>query len=57
MDKLETTSHEFRRARTRSLVQLGAMVAKAGLLETFEIPLGLDLQQRCRSENARSEPF
>lgn len=45
MDKLDLTSHAFRRARTRSLVQLGGLVAKSGLLETFEISLGLDLQR------------
>jgi hypothetical protein len=45
MDKFEVTSHGFRRARTRSLIQLGALVEKAGLLETFEITLGEDLQK------------
>ena len=45
MNKLELTSHGFRRARTRSLVQLGGLISKAGLLETFGIQLGLDLQK------------
>jgi hypothetical protein len=45
MDKLKVTSHEMRRARTRSLVQLGGLVSKSGLLETFEISLGQDLQR------------
>lgn len=45
MDKLATTSRDFRKARTRQLIQLGALIEKAGLLETFEITLGADLQQ------------
>jgi len=45
MDKLAISSHEARRARTRSLLQLGGLVVKSGLLETFEISLGLDLQR------------
>lgn len=45
MDKLATTSHEFRKARTRQLIQLGALIEKAGLLETFSITLGVDLQR------------
>lgn len=45
MNKLEISSHGFRRARTRSLVQLGALMEKTGLLETFGITLGLDLQK------------
>ena len=45
MHKLEITSHQLRRARTRSLIQLGALIEKAGLLETFGITLGEDLQK------------
>lgn len=45
MDALEITSRGFRRARVRSLIQLGALIDKAGLLETFEITLGADLQR------------
>jgi hypothetical protein len=45
MNKLELTSHQMRRARTRSLVALGGLVAKSGLLETFGITLGEDLQK------------
>lgn len=45
MDKLGTSSREARRARSHSLIQIGALVDKAGLLETFEIRLGLDLQR------------
>jgi hypothetical protein len=45
MDKLNVTSYEFRRVRTRSLISLGGLIVKSGLLETFEISLGLDLQR------------
>ena len=45
MHKLEITSHEIRRARTRSLIQLGALIEKAELLETFGVILGTDLQK------------
>lgn len=45
MDKLGTSSQEVRRARTRSLIALGGLIVKAGLLETFKIKLGTDLQR------------
>lgn len=45
MDKQEFTSQGLRRARTRSLIQLGALIETAGLLETFGITLGADLQK------------
>jgi hypothetical protein len=45
MNTLELTSHGFRRARTRSLVQLGGLIAKSGLLETFQLNLGDDFQR------------
>ncbi len=45
MDKLEITSHQMRRARTRSLIQLGTLIEAAGLAETFGIVLGSDLQK------------
>jgi hypothetical protein len=45
MHHLGTTSSSLRKARTRTLIQLGGLVEKAGLLETFEISLGLDLQK------------
>lgn len=45
MDKQGISSHETRRARTRSLVQLGALISKSGLLETFGVTLGEDLQK------------
>ena len=45
MSTLEIDSHGARRARTRGLVQLGSLVNKSGLLETFGIILGEDLQK------------
>ena len=45
MNKLAITSHEIRRARTRSLIQLGTLITQAELLETFGIILGTDLQK------------
>ena len=45
MDNLATTSRDFRKARTRQLIQLGALIEKAGLLETFGITSGVDLQR------------
>lgn len=44
MDRLEINSHDFKRARVRQYIQLGGLIAKAGLLETFEISIGADLQ-------------
>lgn len=44
MNKLETAHHGFRRARTRSLIQLGGLVEKSGLLETFQLSSGDDFQ-------------
>ncbi len=35
----------LRKARSRTLVQLGALIDKAGLLREFEIELGTDLQK------------
>jgi hypothetical protein len=45
MIMLEIDSRELRRARTRSLISLGGLVKKSGLLETFDIELGRDLQK------------
>ena len=45
MGKLETTSVALRKARNHQLIQLGALIEKAGLLETFEITPGSDLQK------------
>ena len=38
-------STPFRKARTRTLIQLGGLIEKAGLLEEFGIMLGADLQK------------
>lgn len=45
MDQLENTSVGLKKARNRQLIQLGALIEKAGLLETFEITPGADLQK------------
>lgn len=45
MNNLEITSHGLRRARTRSLIQLGGLIEKAGLLETFQLTLGDNFQR------------
>ena len=44
MNLSPTASREQRRKRTRSLIQLGGLVEKSGLLETFELSLGADFQ-------------
>ncbi|MBX9805238.1 MAG: conjugal transfer protein TraD [Alphaproteobacteria bacterium] len=36
---------QFRKARTRTLIQLGGLVDKSGLLEPLNITLGDDLQK------------
>jgi hypothetical protein len=45
MDQLEKSTHAFRKARTRSLISLGGLVYKSGLVDTFGITLGEDLQR------------
>jgi len=35
----------LRRARTRTLIQLGGLIEKAGLLDEFTLELGSDLQR------------
>ena len=40
-----TSSVLQRRARTRSLIQLGGLLEHAGILDIFNIPLGVDLQK------------
>ncbi len=44
LNTAHTSSSEKRRARTRSLIQLGGLLDHAGTLEVFNIPLGVDLQ-------------
>lgn len=41
----QTSSASQRRARTRSLIQLGGLLESAGTLDVFGIPLGVDLQK------------
>ena len=45
MHKLELTSRTARKARTRTLIGIGGLASKAGLLDTFGIILGEDLQK------------
>ncbi|MBY0293130.1 MAG: conjugal transfer protein TraD [Alphaproteobacteria bacterium] len=42
---MDSLSLEHRRTRTRFLIQLGGLIEKAGLLKTFGITLGEDLQK------------
>lgn len=42
---MNLTETNWRRARTRSLIQLGGLIEKAGLLDEFGIELGADLQK------------
>ncbi len=42
---MDSLSLEHRRTRTRFLIQLGGLIEKAGLMETFGIILGEDLQK------------
>ena len=41
----QTSSAFQRRAKTRSLIQLGGLLESAGTLDVFGIPLGVDLQK------------
>ncbi len=45
MSLLEIDSRGLRRARTRSMIQLAGLIKQTGLLESFGITLGLDLQK------------
>lgn len=40
-----TRSLDFRRARTRTLIQLGGLLEKSGIADLFGITLGQDLQR------------
>ena len=48
---LQTSSSSQRRARTRSLIQLGGLLELAGTLDVFGIPLGVDLQKDISVKN------
>ena len=43
--RTKQTSAQFRKARTRTLIQLGGLVEKSGILEPLNIILGDDLQK------------
>lgn len=45
MNQFELTPNRLRKARNRSLIQIGGLIAKSGLLERFEIEIGRDLQK------------
>lgn len=45
MHKLEITSPTAKKARTRTLIAVGSLCDKAGLLKSFGIVLGKDLQK------------
>lgn len=47
----QTSSSAQRRARTRSLIQLGGLLELAGTLDVFGIPLGVDLQKDISVKN------
>ena len=49
---LELSPTPFRRARTRTLIQLGGLVEKAGLTDFFDLPLGADLQKEHNLEKS-----
>lgn len=49
--KTSTSSSLTRRARTRSLIQLGGLLEHAGTLDVFNIPLGVDLQKEPSVKN------
>jgi hypothetical protein len=48
---MQTSSTSQRRARTRSLIQLGGLLELAGTLDVFGIPLGVDLQKDVSVKN------
>ena len=45
MHKLEITSPTAKKARTRTLIAVGSLCEKAGVLQSFGIVLGKDLQK------------
>jgi len=53
MIKNNQTHASYRKARTRTLIQLGGLFEKSGLMETFDINVGDDLQMDLgKKENA-----
>ena len=57
MNKLELTSRTARKARTRSLIQVAALCDKSGLLDTFGIILGEDLQKSLQMKEPAAALF
>ena len=52
--RMTTPHHAFRKLRTRTLIQLGGLVEKAGLLQTLGITMGADLQKDAEVKDAVS---
>ena len=50
--KNNLTHSTMRKARTRTLIQLGGLVEKAGLMEVFNIEPGEDLQKDLTKKDA-----
>lgn len=45
MEKNNKTHATFRKSRTRTLIQLGGLFEKSGLMESFDLQVGGDLQK------------
>lgn len=45
MEKNHQTHATFRKLRTRTLIQLGGLFEKSGLMESFNLKVGDDLQK------------
>ena len=45
MEHNNQTHATFRKARTRTLIQLGGLVEKSGLMKSFDLEAGDDLQK------------
>lgn len=57
MHVTDLSSNSFRKSRTRTLIQLGGLIEKAGLLDDFGIDLGADLQKDEDMKNPVSALF
>jgi hypothetical protein len=51
LNQYTVSTNELRRKRTRSLIQLGGLIEKARLLETFSLPIGADFQKEPELKN------
>ena len=57
MHRLEITSPTARKARTRSLIQIGFLCDNAGVLKSFGIVLGKDLQKDSEMQEPAANLF